>query len=404
MTAVKILFWFAVLTLFYIYFGYPFLLYLLSLFRRSRVRTDETYQPTVSLIIAAYNEEAVIGEKIETSLKLDYPKDKLEIIVFSDASTDRSDEIVKSYADRGVKLLRIEGHKGKTFCQNEAVKIAKGEIIVFSDANSMYEPDAIRKLVRNFADRRVGCVSGELRYSGGRESVEGERGYWRYEQLLKRQESKLSSLIGANGALYAVRKKLYAPLQADAISDFVEPLKVVQKGYRVLYEPKAVAWEATAEGPEKEFRRRVRIVTRSVHSLLGDRSLLGLLNPLRYGIFSIQLWSHKVLRWLSGVFLLLALALNIPLLGHGMVTMAGQVAFYLLAFWGLLYEVGLKRRAPKLPHITYYFCFSCYAMLKGVFEGLRGRALATWEPSCSVKANSPHGRQSQTSSPHGGQG
>jgi len=384
MIAIRAAFWFSVSTTFYIYFGYPLLLDFLALFRRRQVNMDGAYEPTVSLIVAAYNEEAVIGQKIENSLLLDYPKDKLEIIIFSDASTDRTDEIVKSYADQGVKLLRIEGRKGKTHCQNEAVKLVQGEILVFSDANSMYAPNAIQKLVCHFADECVGCVSGELRYRGGGEAVEGERTYWRYDQILKQLESKVSSLVTANGAIYAVRKNLYEPLPADVISDFVEPLKIVQKGYRVIYEPEAVALETTAEDPKKEFRRRVRIVTRSVHSLLRDKSLLGLLNPFRYGIFSIQLWSHKILRWLSGVFLVLIFALNIPLLGQGLVytvTMAGQAAFYLLALWGFVSEAIFGQRAPKPPHVAYYFLLSCYAMLRGVYHGLRGRTMVTWQPS-----------------------
>ena len=380
----KVVFWIAVFGLSYIYFGYPFLLHLLSLFRQNQTGGDKAYEPAISLIIAAYNEEAVIGEKIGNSLKLDYPKDKLEIIVFSDASSDRTDEVVKSYVNRGVKLLRIEGRKGKTYCQNEAVKIAKGEIIVFSDANSMYEPDAVKTLVRHFADERVGCVSGELRYRSEQRVVEGERTYWKYDQVLKRLESNISSLVTTNGAIYAVRKSLYVSLPADVISDFVEPLKIMQKGYRVIYEPKAVAWETTAQDSGKEVQRRVRIVTRSVHSFLRDKSLLGLLNPLKYGIFSVQLWSHKVLRWLSGIFLFLILALNIPLVKHGLiydVTMAGQVAFYLLALWGVLSEKTLKQKAPKLPHVAYYFCLSCYAMLKGVYHGLRGYTMITWQPN-----------------------
>lgn len=381
---IKIVFWLSVFFLFFVYFGYPIMLGAIASFRHVLTKADETHEPAVSLIIAAYNEEAVIGEKIENSLKLDYPKDKLEIIVFSDASTDRTDEIVKGYADQGVKLLRIEGRKGKTYCQNEAAKVAQGEILVFSDANSMYEPGAIRKLVRHFADERVGCVSGELRYRDGEKSVEGERVYWGYEQTIKRLESRISSLVTANGSIYAVRKSLYEPLQADAISDFIEPFKIVGKGYRVIYEPEAIAWETTAKDPKKEFRRRVRIVTRSVHSLLGDRSLLSLLNPVKYGMFSIQLWSHKVLRWLSGLFLLLIFVFNVPLLDQGliyMIAMVTQAAFYLLALWGFLTEVVLKQRAPKLPHVVYYFLLSCCAMLKGVYNGLRGRAMITWQPS-----------------------
>jgi len=384
MVGTAVILWITVFGIFYVYFGYALLLGAVSFFHRRRVVLDEAYQPTVAIIIAAYNEEAVIGEKIENSLKLEYPREKREIIAFSDASSDRTDKIVESYTDQGVKLLRIEGRKGKTYCQNEAVKIATGEILVFSDANSMYQPDAINKLVRHFADERVGCVAGELRYRGGGEAVEGERTYWRYDQTLKRLESKVSSLVTANGAIYAVRKNFYEPLQADVISDFVEPLRIAQKGYRVIYEPEAVAWETTAKDPKKEFQRRVRIVTRSVHSLLRGKSLLGLLNPFRYGFFSIQLWSHKVLRWFSGIFLVLILVLNIPLVEHSWiyaVTMAGQGFFYLLALWGFTSEKVLERQAPKLPHVAYYFCLSCYAMLKGVYLGLRGRTMVTWQPS-----------------------
>lgn len=383
MVAIMVMFWGAVIGVSYVYFGYPLLLGAVSFFHRRRAAFDETYEPSVSVIIAAYDEESVIGEKIENSLRLEYPRDRSEIIVFSDASTDRTGEIVKGYADQGIKLLRIEGRKGKTHCQNEAVKIASGEIMVFSDANSMYEPDAIRKLVRRFADERVGCVSGELRYRGGGDAVEGERIYWQYDQIIKQSESKLSSLVTTNGAIYAVRKSLYEPLLADVISDLVEPLKIVHKGYRVVYEPEAVAWETTAGDSKREFQRRVRIVARSVHSFLRDRSLLGLLNPVKHGAFSIQLWSHKVLRWFSGFFLLWIFVLNIPLLSQGPIywaTMTGQAAFYLLALWGLWSEAVLKQQAPRSPHIAYYFCLSCCAMLKGVYNGLRGRTLTTWQP------------------------
>jgi len=382
MIGIIIVFWIAALLVFYIYFGYPFLLGLLALFRRKQVRMNKAYEPTASLIIAAYNEEAVIKEKIENSLKLDYPEDKLEIIVFSDASTDRTDEIVRSFANKGVKLLRIEGRKGKTFCQNEAAKMATGEILVFSDANSMYQLDAIKKLVRHFTDPNVGCVSGELRYQSGPESVKGESVYWRYEQLLKRLETSISSVVSANGAIYAVGKSCYVPLPADVISDFVEPLELIRNGYRVVYEPEAIASETTAADSEREFQRRVRIVTRSVQSLLRYRSLLDLLNPFQNGVFSIQLWSHKVLRWFSGVFLLLTFALNIPLVGQGLIytiTMSGQGFFYFLAAWGLLSEAWLKQKAPKLPHILYYFCLSCYAMLKGLYQALSGKTIVTWK-------------------------
>lgn len=382
MLVIKIIFWVAVFLLFYIYFGYPVLLSLIAVVRQRPLKIDDHYQPSVSLVIAAYNEEAVIREKIENSLKLDYPKEKIKIIVFSDASNDWTDEIVKSYTDQGIKLLRIEGRKGKTYCQNEAAKIAQGEIFIFSDANSMYESDAIRKLVRNFADERVGCVSGELRYRRGKETVEGERTYLGYDGIIKRLESKVSSLVGANGSIYAIRKELFEPIPNDMVEDFVRPLKIVQKGHKIVYEPTAVNWESTAPNAVKELQRRVRMVTRSVHSLLNERSLLILLNPFRYGIFSIQLWSHKIFRWFSGIFLVLIFVLNVILVSQGLVyiiTMTGQVAFYLLSLWGFLSEKVRKKKAPKLPHVAYYFCLSCYAMLKGIFCALQGRNMVTWE-------------------------
>lgn len=379
---IKIVFWIVALLIFYIYFGYPFLLGLISLLRKKQLKINNAYEPTASLIIAAFNEEISIKKKIENSLKLDYPVDKLEIIIFSDASTDKTDDIVRGFADMGVKLLRIEGRKGKTFCQNEAVNMATGDVLVFSDANSMYQLDAIKKLVRHFVDPNVGCVSGELQYQSGPESVKGESSYWRYEQLLKRLETRISSVVSANGAIYAVGRNCYVPLPADVISDFVEPLELIRNGYRVVYEPESIATETTAADSEREFQRRVRIVTRSVQSLLRYMSLLSLLNPLQNGVFSLQLLSHKVLRWLSGVFLLLTFALNIFLVGQGpiyTITISCQLLFYLLASWGYISEVRLKQKAPKIPHISYYFCLSCYAMLKGISHALSGKIIVTWK-------------------------
>lgn len=383
MLIIKSMFWITGFFLLYVFIGYPVLLGFLSLVKRMPLMSDDNYLPTVSLIIAAYNEEAVIGEKIENSLKLDYCREKLEIIVFSDASSDKTDEIVESYGSHGIKLVRIEGRKGKTYCQNEVAKMAQGKILVFSDANSMYEPDAIRKLVRNFADRNIGCVSGELRYIRGEKNVEGERAYWGYEQILKKLESQVSSIVGANGAITAVRKDLYEPLYDDVISDFVEALKIVQKGYRVVYEPEAVTWEDTTKSTKQEFRRRLRMTMQSVYSFIRDKSLISILNPFRYGFFSIQLWSHRVLRWLYGIFLLLIFVFNIPLIRQGIfyaITMTMQVTFYLLAIWGFLNEEVLNRQPFKLAHIAYYFCLSCCAMLKGVCNGLMGRTITAWQP------------------------
>ena len=373
--------------LFYIYFGYPILLLLISIFKKNNIKMSEDYLPGVSLIIAAYNEQAVIKDKIENSLKLKYPKDRLEIIVFSDVSSDRTDEIVKQYEKKGIKLVRIEGRKGKTICQNETVKLAKGEIIVFSDANSMYEPAAIKKIVRNFYSEKIGCVVGELKYGvlNSTNIVKGENVYWNYDKILKKLESKICSVVTGNGAIYGLRKNIYVPLERNIISDFIEPLVIFKKGYKIVYEPEAVAWENTAENSQKEFGRRIRIVTRSACSLIKNKSLCELLNPFRYGIFSVQLLSHKVLRWFSGVLLILIFLFNIFLLGSGgfynfyNLAMLGQGIFYIFAIWGFINEIWLKRKSRKIPHVAYYFCLSCVAMLYGVVNAFRGKEMVTWE-------------------------
>lgn len=382
-----IIFIILIFILFYIYFGYPILLLLLSKCKNNNVKINKKYFPTVSLVIAAYNEGAVIKDKIDNSLKLKYPKDKLEIIVFSDASSDRTDEIVKEYEKEGIKLVRIEGRKGKTVCQNEVVKLAKGEIIVFSDANSMYESDAIRKIVRNFFDKKVGCVVGELKYNKffkkrDKKVVIGENIYWKYDQILKRLEGKTSSLAAANGAIYALRKNIYIPLDKTMTSDFIEPLKVFKKGYKVLYESEAIAWEATAENSQKEFLRRSRIVTRCMYSFLKDKSLHSLLNPFRYGIFAIQLLSHRILRWFSGTLLFLIFLLNVLLLGKDGIynlTMLGQGIFYIFAIWGFIGDRLLHKRTAKVSHVIYYFCLSCVAMTYGVINAFAGKEMVTWE-------------------------
>jgi cellulose synthase/poly-beta-1,6-N-acetylglucosamine synthase-like glycosyltransferase len=339
--------------------------------------------PSASLIVAAYNEEQALPAKLANSSELSYPREKLDIIVFSDGSTDNTDAVVRASKDERVRLLRIEGRKGKTHCQNRAAEVARGDILVFSDGNSMYERDALLRIVDRFADPQVGCVCGELRYVREQQSVEGETLYWRYEQLLKRGESRVSSLIAANGAIYAVRRDIFVPLNDFATSDFVEPLKILLKGYRVVYEPSAVAWEATSSDALSELQRRTRIVTRCVRSLTRDRHLLGLLNPYRHGAISVQLWFHKVLRWFSGFLLPPVLALNILLLGSGLlyvVTLGLQVLFYSLALLGFAAETLFKRQARGVPHIAYYFCLSCYGMACGLVRGLVGRKIVVWKP------------------------
>jgi cellulose synthase/poly-beta-1,6-N-acetylglucosamine synthase-like glycosyltransferase len=293
--------WVSVIIIGLVTFGYPIVLAVATpLIGRRRHCADA--EPTVTLVIAAHNEEKCLAAKIENSLALDYPRDRLEIVVASDGSTDRTAVIAQSFATRGV-ILREFPRIGKTGMQNQISRTAKGDILVFSDANAVYRPNSIRKLVRNFADPTVACVSGQLVYEvQGQGAGDGEGSYWNYEKFMKRHESELSSLIGVNGSIYAVRRADYIEIDGDLISDLVEPLALVRAGKRVVYEPEAISVEEASTSYSVEFRRKVRILTRSIKGLIHMRELL---NPLRFGVFALQLLLHKLLRYVVPYLLVL---------------------------------------------------------------------------------------------------
>ncbi|WP_202593951.1 glycosyltransferase family 2 protein [Halorubrum halophilum] len=366
------------------YFLYPITLQLWTRFVSDRRALTSGDRPSVALIIAAYNEEEVIAEKIENSLQLEYPKNELNIVVFSDASDDRTDEIVEGYEDEGVSLVRIEGRVGKTECQNRVADLVDEEILVFSDANSMYEPDAISELVSRFTSE-VGCVVGELQYQKSSD-VEGESVYWRYESWIKRLESRFYSLVTGNGSIYAVKADSYVPQPADAISDFTEPLSIVRNGGRVVYAPGAVAWEETESSTADELQRRVRIVTRSWNSIVRFRDLL---SPFRNTRFAYQLWSHKVIRWLSPMFLFGVLVANIGLVllapfAVFEVMLAGQLLFYLFATAGWAADrFGIEDSIAT--HVPFYFLQANYGLFLGFVDFIRGNNIVTWETSDRAK-------------------
>ena len=286
--------------------------------------------PSVSIIIAAYNEEKIIKEKLQNTCTLDYPKDLLEIMVVSDGSTDRTDHIVQEFQPQGVQLIRVEGRKGKTECQNQAVKRATGEIIIFSDANSIYDPMSVRYIVENFSDPTVGVVCGELRYQEEGKTNEGV--YWKMERKLKEYESTFLSCLGANGAMYALRRSEYVPLPADTMSDFIEPFMVYRNGYRSIYDERAFCVEEKINYHD-EFKRKQRVVLRALQSLyiIGE-----FLNPFRYGWYSIMLWSHKLLRWFGFLFFIILFMSSFYFIETflGKVIIVLQVIFYLGALFG----------------------------------------------------------------------
>lgn len=352
--------------LFYVFFGYPIALYLITLMY-TRPTKRGVYEPTISLIISAYNEAGIINEKIRNTLTICYPAEKLEIIVADDGSTDGTDKLVEAYGEK-VRLLRVEGRKGKVECQNEAVRAAKGEIVVFSDANSMYDEQALVALVRNLYDDSVGVVCGELRYARNDKSDEGL--YWKIERFLKRKESKLGSCLGANGAIYAIRRNLYRNLPADACSDFVEPFYTYAQGYRVIYEADAFCTEHP-EDNGLEFMRKRRIVSNSFQSLRLIRSFL---NPFKFGWYSLALWSHKVLRWYAFLFLVLVLLTNFFLLDYLLFqyVLGLQLCFYVLALFGFLSKA-------KPFSVPFYFMAVNIASFLGFIDFLRGRKIIAWE-------------------------
>jgi cellulose synthase/poly-beta-1,6-N-acetylglucosamine synthase-like glycosyltransferase len=373
----EVIFWLLAAVVVYVYAGYPLLLVVLSgLGARRPVRIGDA-EPNVTLIVSAFNEASVIADKIRNSLALDYPREKIEIVVISDASDDGTDEIVGQFAAQGVRLLRMNDRGGKTLGLNAGVRSAKGDIVVFSDANAMYLPDAIRKMTRNFADPAVGAVVGESTYAdaeGGAQKSESL--YWRYETGIKRLETQIGSTVGGDGAIYAIRRSLYRDMRADALSDFVNPMQIVMAGYRCIYEPEAQSVEEAAEGFDKEFRRKVRIVNRAWRATW---TLPALLNPLRFGWFSLELFSHKLLRWLMPLFLVAVLLLNVLLVERAPLyswLLVLQLVFYALALAG--YLTRGRPTQPRLIYVPYYFCLVNIASARGIIEAYRGRTYTTW--------------------------
>lgn len=370
------------------YFLYPLFLYLLAAVLPDgdgdgEFPEAETTLPSVALVIAAYNEEAVIEEKIENSLELNYPGEKLNIIVFSDASSDQTDAIVRSYADAGIELIRIEGRVGKTECQNRVAAAVDAEVLVFSDANSMYEPDAIRSLVSRFDDG-VGCVVGELRYRQTTDGVEGESLYWRYARFIKRLESKIGSVVKGNGAVYAVRREEYVPLPPDTMSDFAEPLTVRVSGAEVKYEPRAVAWEHTAGSIKAEQSRKIRIITRSWYTISRYRSIF---NPFEYGWYALQVFTDTVLWWSMPILSLIAFgsATLLAVLTGSLIFAAVTAACVGLLLLGSIgFYLDRLRGADTIPaifHVPHYFLVVNHSLLVGLWSFFYGKNIISWETS-----------------------
>jgi len=377
MSSAEWLFAGSLLAIFYIYLGYPAGLMILAKLMPVPIHKGE-YTPTVSILIAAYNEATCIGKTIENKLALDYPGDRNEIIVISDGSDDGTDEIVRGYAERGVKLIRQVPRTGKTSALNLAIPSARGEIIVFSDANSLYERYAIRKLVANFKDPRIGYVTGKMIYVNPDGSVTGDgcSAYMRYENRLRSLETAVGSIVGVDGGIDAVRKALYRPMRADQLPDFVLPLDVVAQDYRVVYEPSAYLRETALAEASDEYRMRVRVSLRAFWALKDMRHLLSF---RRNALYAWQLWSHKVLRYLSFVFLAGAY------IGNALLVTKESYYAGLFAIQTLGYVAGLaaplaSNRGFRLAHMIHYFVLINVAALHAFLKFALGHKQVVWTP------------------------
>ena len=378
------LFWTGFFIIFYTYVGYGLVVYLLS-----RIKSEPGHPhpvadedlPEVTLLIAAYNEEQCIEEKIANTLNLDYPKEKVSIFIVTDGSTDNTPQIVKKF--HAVKLFHDYQRKGKIHAVSRVMKHVTTPIVIFSDANTFLNSLAIRNMVRHYQDERIGGVAGEKRIYRNSEdnaSGSGEGFYWKYESFLKRMDARLYSIVGAAGELFSIRTALYEPpAENTIIEDFYLSMVICAKGYRFMYEPESYALETASASVDEEWKRKVRICAGGFQSMI---KLKHLLNPFRYGILSFQYISHRVLRWtLAPLFLPILLLSNVWLAfaGPGMYAwlLTGQIGFYLLALLG--YHFRDKRISIKGFFIPYYFMVMNLSVYAGFIRYTKGKQSVVWE-------------------------
>lgn len=372
------IFFISLFLVFYIYFGYPVFLYILAKFVNRKVLKSD-FQPNVTILIAAYNEAKYIANTIENKLALNYPKNKLEIIVTSDASEDGTDEIVNSYAQDGVKLIRQSPRQGKTAALNLAIDQANGEIIVFSDANSIYDADALQHLVDNFSDASVGYVTGKMVYVDENGSMIGDgcSSYMKYENILRSLETYSGSIVGVDGGIDAVRKSLHKKMNADQLPDFVLPLHIATQMHHIVYEPNAILKETSLSDSSSEYNMRIRVALRAMWALLDMRHLF---NIKKYGLFSFKLISHKLLRYLAFIPLSIILICNLFLFNEHIFyqfSLLAQLTFYIFALIG---HIARNKKTSIVFTLPYYFTLLNVSSAHAFWNFIHGKKKVIWNP------------------------
>jgi cellulose synthase/poly-beta-1,6-N-acetylglucosamine synthase-like glycosyltransferase len=359
-----------------VYFGYLVALKLLSLLRPVRPVIDEDFLPAVSVLISARNEEKDIGWKVQETLDWSYPNDRLQVLVASDASEDGTDDMLQQIKDPRLMWMRLEKRSGKNLALNRLAQLAQGELLFFTDANSHIAPGCLRRLVRHFADPRVGCVTGETHLVPEVEHsvIEGGSGaYGGYESAIKRLESKIGSVLACDGAIFAIRRSLFAPLMPELANDLELPLKIGAAGYWVRHEPEAIVLERDTSSLWESFEQRRRISAQGALAMWRLRNMLG---PLR----GWQFISRKFLRWLTLLPLAMVLISTAVLAGNHLfaVALAFQLIFYAAALAGLILALS-GRSGSRLVSVPLYILLGGASTLVGLVDACRGRGFAVWE-------------------------
>lgn len=361
------------------YVFYPIMIWVLGQFFPFRVDQADI-RPSISIIIPAYNEAKDIEKKIHNTLALDYPKEKMEILIGSDGSTDKTVEIAKKFADHNVRVVEFDESRGKTAVQNDLVDLSKNEILIFTDAASLLKEDTLLKLVRKFGDERVGCVAGRMLFVDTHSNIttQSQGLYWQYESKVREFESAQGHLIGVDGPLYAVRRNCYVPLERNIISDLITPLLVLARGKKAVLEPQAFVYEDPTQESEQELTTRRRITLRGLASLFAHAELL---NPLRSPSLAIQIFFHKILRWFVGPLALLNGLACIFLSTNRL--FATILIFYLLfgmaaAGGWILDHLGMRNRLLVVP---YYFTLVNLAATLGIIDFVRKKQAISWTPT-----------------------